>query len=186
MAAVTIHSDFRDKKRKSVTSSTFSPSVCHELMGLDAMILVFSIFSLKLALSLSSFTLIKRLFSSASLSAVSVVSSACLRLLMFFPPVLIPARYSSSPALLTMCSAWRLNKRGGSRRPCGAPFSITNQSVVPHRVLTVVCQEAGEMVWYSHLFKSFPVEIRTVKGSGAVQETEVDVFLELLAFSVSQ
>ena len=101
---------------------------------------------------------------------------------MFFPPVLIPARYSSSPALLTMCSAWRLNKRGGSRRPCGAPFSITNQSVVPHRVLTVVCQEAGEMVWYSHLFKSFPVEIRTVKGSGAVQETEVDVFLELPSF----
>ena len=47
------------KKRKSVTTSTFSPSICHEVMGLDAMILVFLIFSFKLVLSLSSFSLIK-------------------------------------------------------------------------------------------------------------------------------
>ena len=52
------------KKRKSVTTSTFSPFICHVVMGLDAMILVFPIFSLKPALSLCSFTLIKRLFSS--------------------------------------------------------------------------------------------------------------------------
>ena len=50
------------KKRKSVTVSTFSPSVCLEVMGPDAMILVFLIFSSKLALSLSSFTIIKSLF----------------------------------------------------------------------------------------------------------------------------
>ena len=35
------------KKRKSVTASTFSPSICHEVMGLDAIILVFLIFSFK-------------------------------------------------------------------------------------------------------------------------------------------
>ena len=52
---------WKPKKRKSVTTSTFSPSICHELMGLNAMILVFLIFSLKSALSLSSFTLIKAL-----------------------------------------------------------------------------------------------------------------------------
>ena len=52
------------KKRKSVTTSTFSPSMYHEVMGLDAMILVFFlVLSFKLALSFSSFTLIKRLFS---------------------------------------------------------------------------------------------------------------------------
>ena len=45
------------KKRKSVTTSTFSPSIYHEVMELDAMILVFLIFSFKPALSLSSFTL---------------------------------------------------------------------------------------------------------------------------------
>ena len=42
------------KKRKSVTTSTFSPSICHAVMGLDAMILDFLIFSFKLALSYSS------------------------------------------------------------------------------------------------------------------------------------
>ena len=42
------------KKRKSVITSTFSPSICYEVMGLDAMILVFLKFSFKLALSLSS------------------------------------------------------------------------------------------------------------------------------------
>ena len=48
---------------KSVTVSIFSPSICHEVMGPDAMILVFWMLSFKPALSLSSFTFIKRLFS---------------------------------------------------------------------------------------------------------------------------
>ena len=51
----------KPKKRKSVTS-TFSPYFCHAVMGLDVMILFFLIFNFKPALSLSSFTLIKRLF----------------------------------------------------------------------------------------------------------------------------
>ena len=41
------------KKRKSVTTSTFSPSICHEVMGLDAMILVFLIFSFKWLFTMS-------------------------------------------------------------------------------------------------------------------------------------
>ena len=41
MAAVTVHSDLKPKKIKSVTVSNFSPSICHEMMGLDAMILSF-------------------------------------------------------------------------------------------------------------------------------------------------
>ena len=56
------------KKRISVTASTFSPSICHEVMGPDAMILVFLILSFKPAFSLSSFTRIKRHFSSSSFS----------------------------------------------------------------------------------------------------------------------
>ena len=41
------------------------------------------------------------------------------------------------------------------------------------------------MVWYSHLFKTFPefVVIHTVKGFGIVNKAEVDVFLELFCFS---
>ena len=94
------------RKRKSVTTSTFSPSICYAVMVPDAMILVFCccccclflIFSVKPALSLSSFTLIKRLFSSYLLSAFRVVSSAYLRLLMFLLPILILACNPSSPA----------------------------------------------------------------------------------------
>ena len=61
-------------KIKSVTVST--PSVCHEVMVPDAMILVFWMLSFKTTFSLSSFTFIKRFFGSSSLSALMVVSSA--------------------------------------------------------------------------------------------------------------
>ena len=45
-----------------------------------------------------------------------------------------------------------------------------------------ISQEAGKVVWYSHLFKNFPqfVVIHTVKGF--VNKTEVDIFLELSCF----
>ena len=59
------------KKIKSVTVSIVSPSFCHEVMVPDAMILVFWMLSLKPAFSFSSFTFIKRLFSSSSLSAIN-------------------------------------------------------------------------------------------------------------------
>ena len=71
------------KKIKSVTVSIVSPSIFHELIGLDAMILVFWTLSFKLAFSLSSFTFIKRLFSPSLLSAIRVVSPAYLQSLIF-------------------------------------------------------------------------------------------------------
>ena len=67
------------KKVKSVTASTFSQFICHEMMGLSAVILVFQLFNFKPAFSLSSFTLIKKLISSFSLSAIRLISSADLR-----------------------------------------------------------------------------------------------------------
>ena len=54
-------------KIKSDTISTVSPSICHEVMGPDAMIFVFWMLSFKPTSSLSTFTFIKRLFSSSSL-----------------------------------------------------------------------------------------------------------------------
>ena len=47
-----------------------------------------------------------------------------------------------------------------------------------------ISQEAGQVVWYSHLLKNFPqfVVIYTVKGFGVVNKAEVDVFLELSCF----
>ena len=84
-------------KLKSVTVSTVSPSICHEVMGPDVMILVFLMLSFKPTFSLSSFTFIKRFFCSSSLSAIKVVSFAYLRLLKFHPAILISACASSSP-----------------------------------------------------------------------------------------
>ena len=68
------------KKIKSATVSIVFPSICHEVMGPDAMIFVFLMLSFKPTLSVSPFTFIKRLFSSSSLSAIRVVSSVYLRL----------------------------------------------------------------------------------------------------------
>ena len=47
-----------------------------------------------------------------------------------------------------------------------------------------ISQEAGQVVWYSHLFKNFPqfIVIHTVKGFGIVNKAEIDVFLELSCF----
>ena len=102
----------------------------------DTMIFVFSVLSFKPTFSLSSFTFIKRLFSS-SLSAMKVVSSAYLRLLIFLLAILIPACASSSPAFRMMYSAYKLNKQGDNIHPWCTPFLIWNQSVVPHPVLTI-------------------------------------------------
>ena len=86
------------RKIKSATVSTVSPSISHEVMGPDAMILVVWMLSYKPTFSLSSFTFIKRIFSSSSLSAIWVVSSAYLRLLIFLLDILTPACASSSLA----------------------------------------------------------------------------------------
>ena len=57
MAAITVHMILETKKIKSVTASTFSPFICHDVMGPDAMIFVFGMLNFKLAFSLSSFIL---------------------------------------------------------------------------------------------------------------------------------
>ena len=47
-----------------------------------------------------------------------------------------------------------------------------------------ISQEAGKVVWYSHLFQNFPqfIVIHIVKGFGIVNKAELDVFLELSCF----
>ena len=175
------------RKIKSGTVSTVSPFICHEVMGPDAMILVFWMLSFKPTFSLSSFTFIKRLFSSSSLSAIRVVSSAYLRLLMFLLAILIPACASSSPAFLMMYSAYKLNKQSDNIQPWRTPFPIWNQSVVPCPVPTVASWLAyrflKRQVRWSGILISFRIfqfiVIHTVKGFGIANKAEIDVFLEL-------
>ena len=47
-----------------------------------------------------------------------------------------------------------------------------------------ITQEAGQVVWYSHLLKNFPqfVVIYSVSGFGVINKAEVNVFLELSCF----
>ena len=108
MAAVTICSDFGAQKNKVSHCFCCFPIYLPEVMGPDAMILVFWMLSFKL----SSFTFIERLFSSSSLSAIRVLSSAYLRLLIFLPAILIEKTRESiynkwlSHWNKTMVSAW--------------------------------------------------------------------------------
>ena len=97
----------------------------------------FFMLSFKPAFSLPYFTLIKRLFSSSSLSAIQVVSSAYLRLLIFLPAILIlPWDLSSLPSHM-MYSAYKLNKQGDNTQSWHTHFPIWNQSAVPCPVVTV-------------------------------------------------
>ena len=47
-----------------------------------------------------------------------------------------------------------------------------------------ISQEAGQVVWYSHVFQNFPqfIVIHTVKGFGIVNKAEIDVLPELSCF----
>ena len=68
-------------------------------------------------------TFIKRPFSSSSLSAIRVVSSVYLSLLIFLPEILIPACASSSPAFHMMYSAYKLNKQGDNTQKSALKWS---------------------------------------------------------------
>ena len=92
--------------------------------------------------SLSSFTFIKRLFSSSSLSAIMVVSSDYVQLLIFLLDIFISVFASSSWAFLMVYSAYKLGNQGDNIQPWHTPFLIWNQSVVPCSVLAVASRPA--------------------------------------------
>ena len=148
MAAVTISSDFTAPKN----SLSLFPLFLH-------------LFATKWqdqmpTFSLSSLTCIKRLFSSSSLSAIRVVSSVCLRLLIFLPAILIPACASSSPAFHLMYSAYKLNKQGDNIQPCCIPFPVLNQSIFPCLVLTVASSPAYRFLRRQVRWSGIPISSR--------------------------
>ena len=90
-----------------------------------------------------------------------------------------------------MYSAYKLNKQGDNIQPWCAPFSIWNQSfffMSSSNCCLLTCiqtsQEAGQVVWHSHLFYNIPefVVVYTVEGFGTVNKAELDFFLELSWF----
>ena len=129
IAAVTICNDLRAQENKICHCLDFPPFICCEMVGLDVMILVFFMLNFKPYFLLSFLTLIRRLFTSSSFSAIRVVSAAYLRLLIFLPVILIPACGSYNPAFHMMYSAYKLNKQSDIVKLCCTPFPILNQSI---------------------------------------------------------
>ena len=159
MAAVTICSDFRAQEKKVSHCFYCFPiylpwsngTGCHDLSFLNA--------EFKPTFSLSSFTFFNRLFSSSSLSAIRVVSSAYLRLLIFVLAVLILAYASSSPVFLMIYSAYKLNKQGDNI-PCRTPFPILNQFIVPCPVLSVASWPAYRFLRRQVRWSGIPNSLR--------------------------
>ena len=160
MAAITICSDFGAQKNKFSHCFHYFPIYLPRNDGTGCHALSFLNVELRPPFSFSSFTFIKRIFSSSSLSALRVVSSAYLRLLIFLPAILIPACASSSPAFLMMYSAYKLNKQGDNIQPRRTPFPIWNQSVVPCPVLTVVSWPAYRCLKRQVRWSGIPISFR--------------------------
>ena len=123
MATVTICSDFGSQENKICHCFHFSPSICHRVMGPDAMILVFWMLSFKPAFHPP--------FSPSSRGSLGPLHFLpygwChlpIRLLIFLLAVLIPASDSSSLSFHMMYSAYKLNKQGDNIQPCCTPFPI--------------------------------------------------------------
>ena len=144
---------------KKIKSLTVSPSTNQEVMGLDAMILVFWMLSFMPVFSLSSYTFIKMFFSSSLLSAIRVVSSAYLRLLIFPPVILIPPCASSSLAFRMMNTAHELNKQGDNIQPYHTPFPIWNQSIFPCPVLIAASWPAYRFLRRQVRWSGIPISL---------------------------
>ena len=121
MGAVTVHSDFKAQENEIWHCFHIFPiylpwsdrTGCHDLRFLN--IEYYCRFCTLL------FHLHQEAFSSSSLSAIRVVSSAYLRLLIFLLAILIPACASSSPAFPMMYCAYNLNRQGDNMQPWCTP-----------------------------------------------------------------
>ena len=158
MAAVNICSGLEPKKIKSLTVSIVSHlfaikwwdqmpwssfSECWLLSQLFHSLLSFSSRG-SLALS--------------SLSAIRMVSSAYMMLLIFLPAILIPVCASSSLASRMMYSAYKLSKQGDSIQPWRTHFPIWSQSVVP--ALTVASWPAYRFLRRQVRWFGIPISLR--------------------------
>ena len=144
MAIVAIRSDFGAQELKFCHCFHCSPSVCNEVMGLDVMIIVLWMLSYKSTFSLPSFTFIKRLFGSSSLSAIRMLSSVYLRLLIFLP----------------WCALHNLNKQGDNMHSSANPFPIWIQFIVPYPVLTVAPWSVYRFLREQVRWSDIPISLR--------------------------
>ena len=93
-------------------------------------------------------------------SAIRVVSSTYLRLLIFLPAILIPDHALYSPSFHMMYSAYNLNRQGENIQPWHTPFPIWNQSIVPCPVLTVASWPAYRFLRKQVRWSGIPISLR--------------------------
>ena len=159
---------------------------CHDLS--------FWMLSFKPAFSLSSFTLIKRLFRSSSVSAIRVISSVYLRLLIFLLAILIQACDLFNPEFYIMFTVCKLNKQGDNIQPWGTLFPILNQSIFPCPVLTVSSLLTHSFLRRQIRGSGIPISLRIstvccdpeVKGLAETMKQKWIFFWNSLGFSLTQ
>ena len=129
--------------------------------------------------------LIRMLFISSTLSTITVVSSAYLRLLIFLPESLILAWDSSSLAFHTMSSTYKLNKQGDNIQAWRILFPIWTSSLFHAQfnccffTCILVSQEKGKVVWYTVKGKPFNITVIQVYApTSNTEEAEVEWFYE--------
>ena len=157
MTAVTICSDFGAQEKKVSRCFCCFPIYLPWSDGTGCHDLIFWMLNFKPAFSLSSFTFIKRLFSSSSLSGLRVSSSTYLRLLIFLPAILIPFCASFSLALhiiysciLVKQARWQYTALSYSFTNFGPIHHSTSGSNCCFLTCIQVFQQAGKAIWYSH------------------------------------
>ena len=163
-------------------------------MGPDAIIFIFWMLSFKPTFSFSSFTFINRLFSFSSFSAIRVVSSAYLRLLIPFPAISTPAYASSGLVFHMLYSAnFLIEVKQAGWQYTALTYSFPDLEPVCCSmclVLTVTSWPAYRFLRRQVRWSSIPISLRifqlvvvyTVKGFDVVNNAEIDVFLELSCF----
>ena len=135
------------KKIKPVTIFIAFSFIHHEVMGPDAMILIFWMLSFEPAFTLSSFTLKKRLFNLFFTFCHKSGFTAYLRLLILTPETLIPACNSSMLASHMMYSTYKLDKQDDTIQPWQTHFPVWNPSILLCLVLTVASWPAYRFLW---------------------------------------
>ena len=178
----------KPKKIRSATASAFPTSICHKVMGQMPWSQFFEWVLSHLFYSLT----FKRLISSSSLSAIRVLSSAYLRLLIFLSTILIPVCDSSSLAFCMTYSGYKLNKKGDSRNPC-IPFPVLNQSVVPRKVLIAASWPAYRFLQRQVRWSGIHISLRilhsllwSTKSKPFAESVKQMFFGNFLAFSMIQ
>ena len=144
--------------------------------------------SFKPTFSLSSFTFIKRLFSSSLLSALRLDVICISEVINISPSNLDSSLCFIQPVISHDVLCIMLNKQGDNIQPWHIPFPIWNQSIIPGPVLTIASWPAYRFLQRQIRRSDIPNSLRifqffvihTSKGSGIVNKAKVGIFLEML------